>query len=177
MHPVRSGPFPIPTPIWRGSNGPLPPAIIFSTAFRSKSLRCNDSTVALLPSKECANLAKITNNLQLVPTPLIKCKGFRRCITYLPTHGSLGPPFDFMLAWEFAGGLAIERRWLSPSGITPENLSVHCHEYGAGGATQIFHCIHRIVQHRPLGSVELLLTIPGPSCLRTYCGARHSHLC
>ena len=30
--------------------------------------------------------------------------------------------------------LAIERRWSSASAITPGTLSVHCHEYGAGGA-------------------------------------------
>ena len=30
--------------------------------------------------------------------------------------------------------LATERRWSSPSGIAPGTLTVHCHEYGAGGA-------------------------------------------
>ena len=94
-----------------------------------------------------------------------------------------GAKLDRINAWCC---LAIERRWSSPSGITPGTPSVHCHEYGAGSAatdcpqivrrsapeapSPIVQSIVQIVPHKALGSVNALFLVPLPSLTLKYSG-------
>ena len=66
--------------------------------------------------------------------------------------------------------LAIERRWSSPSGITLATVTVHCHEYGAEGATtECPEFIHRYgaegaAIHRSWDCLHCSATVKNGTC-------------